>query len=98
MISLRALLLEKSWAQSNIKSSEEERSVWQTYSRKFGGRNSLGQVRYFKNRDAASKFARGETKGPKIGRPKPKKRPERMEKIQKYDITPVTRYDAEKIQ
>lgn len=96
MIRLRDLL--EINTQANIQSDEEERSVWQSYSKKWAGRNSLGQVRYFKDRDGAVKFARGEIKGPKIGRPTPKKRPKRMEKVQKYDVTPVTRYDPEKIQ
>lgn len=91
MISLRDLLLEYDPLE------KEERSVWQTYGRKFGARNTIGQVRYFKTREAAAKFAQGGTKGPHIGRPKPKQRPEKPERVQKYDTTPITPYDAEKI-
>lgn len=77
---------------------KEERSVWQTYGKKWAGRNTVGQVRYFKDREGATKFARGEIKGPKIGRPKPKQKPERSEKVQKYDVTPPTPQDRESAQ
>jgi hypothetical protein len=75
----------------------EERSVWQTYAKKFGARNTLGQVRYFNDHDAATAFARGEISGPEPGRAIPKQKPQRKEPIQKYDVTPVVPYDAEAI-
>lgn len=73
------------------KKDVEERSIWRTYTRDtgFGARNTLGQVRYFNDRESAVKFASGTVPGPKIGRPKPKKRAERRKKIQKYDVMPV---------
>ena len=74
-----------------LKKDVEERSIWKTYAGDFGARNTIGQVRYFDDRDAATAFARGTVPGPRLGRPKPKKRAERKEKIQKYDVTPVTK-------
>lgn len=81
MISLIDLILEIN--------DVEERKVWRTYGNRFGGRNTEGQVRYFKKRDLAAKFARGEIKGPKIGRPKPKIKPKHKEEKQTYDYTPI---------
>lgn len=80
MISLIELILELN--------DTEERKVWQTYARRFGARNTIGQTRYFKKKDNATKFARGELKGPKIGRPKPKIKPKHKEGKQKYDTDP----------
>lgn len=80
MISLIELILELN--------DTEERTIWQTYARKFGARNTVGQTRYFKNKKKATKFARGSTKGPKVGRPEPKEKPERKEDKKKYDVTP----------
>lgn len=76
---------------------EEERSVWRTYSGKWAGRNTMGQERYFTTRDGAVSFARGKIKGPHVGRPKLRKRPQHKEKIQKYDVTPVVKQDMEDI-
>jgi hypothetical protein len=77
---------------------KEERSVWRTYSNRWAGRNTLSQVRYFKDREDAAKFARGEIKGPVPGRPNPQQKPERAEKVQKYDVTPPTLRDREATQ
>jgi hypothetical protein len=96
MILLRELL-DEYWHGDKPSSEKEERSVWQTYSKKFAGRNSMGQVRYFKDREDAAKFATGAVAAPHVGRPKPKKRAKRKERIQKYDVKPVTPYDPEKI-
>jgi hypothetical protein len=82
----------------------EERSVWTTYSGgrtspKYGARNTFGEKRYFKNREDASKFARGEitthAKGQQIAIKKVK--PEKMDRKQKYDTKPVVKKDMEKI-
>jgi len=97
MISLRKLL-DEYWHGDKPSGEKEERSVWRTYSKKWAGRNTIGQVRYFKNQEDAVQFARGGIKGPHVGRPKPKQRPEKPERVQKYDTTPITPYDAEKIQ
>jgi hypothetical protein len=82
MISLIDLILELN--------DTEERKVWRTYANRFGSRNTVGQVRYFKNRDKATKFATGARKGPKMGRPKAKIKPRHKEEKQKYDYTPGT--------
>lgn len=65
-------------------SDEESREIWQTDLRRYGARNTLGQKRYFKNKEDAVNFARGNTKG---SRPKKQKakRHEPHEKKQKYD-------------
>jgi hypothetical protein len=88
MISLIDLLDE-------VSKDVEERSVWRTYANRFGARNTAGQVRYFKDREKASQFARGEIKGPKIGRPTPAKKARPKEKVQTYDTTPLVRKDSE---
>jgi GNAT superfamily N-acetyltransferase len=51
---------------------------------RYGARNSVGQVRYFKSEEAARKFASGETKGPHPGRPKPKQRANPVQRKQTY--------------
>jgi hypothetical protein len=80
MISLIDLILELN--------DVEERKIWRTYANRFGSRNTMGQVRYFKNRDTATKFATGTKKGPKIGRAKSKIKAKHREEKQKYDTTP----------
>ena len=92
MISLRAVLCEQP------SPDNEERSVWKTYGNKWAGRNTFGYLRYFKNQEDAVAFARGNTSGPRMGRPKKAKRAQRAEPIQKYDVTPVTYTDREKTQ
>lgn len=78
MISLRELL----------EITDDERSIWQTYGRRWGARNTTGAIRYFRDRELAVKFARGEIKAPHPGRPIRKKRAEPKEKIQTYDMEP----------
>lgn len=89
MISLRCLLLED---------DKEEVSVWRSYVDRWAGRNNLGQLRYFSDEEQAQSFARGQIAGPHLGGPTPKKRAKRREKIQKYDVTPVTYVDREATQ
>jgi len=74
MISLRTLLIEE----------HDDVSVWQTKHRYWGAKNSIGQRRYFYEKEDATKFAEGDTKGPVIGKPEPKKRPEYEEPKQRY--------------
>lgn len=81
MIRLISILLEED--------ETEKRTVWRTYSNRFGARNTLNQVRYFKSRDNAAKFARGEIAGPTIGRAIPSKKPQRMKPTQGYDYVPL---------
>jgi hypothetical protein len=94
MISLIDLILEN---------DAEERSVWATYaggrtSPKWGARNTFGEKRYFKDQKSAAKFARGEKTTQVKGKQKKihKLKPEKMQKVQKYDITPVVKKDMEK--
>lgn len=75
--------------------NKANRSVWQTDVTKWAGKNSYGQVRYFKDKDSASakakaeKFARGTTSGPGIGRAEPKVIARKAEKKQKYFDNPT---------
>lgn len=74
--------------------SHAPRSVWQTDVYRWAGKNSFGQVRYFRNKEPgkakadAEKFARGTTGGPRIGRANPKQIPQKAKKIQKYFDNP----------
>ncbi len=36
---------------------KEDRSVWRTYANRYGARNTVGQVRYFADRESAAAFA-----------------------------------------
>ena len=67
----------------------KKRSIWRTYANRFGARNTLNQVRYFKSREKATQFARGEISGPKVGKPIKAKQKMRVQPIQTYDYTPV---------
>jgi hypothetical protein len=75
MISSRALL-----------EQDEDRAVWQTKHKYWGAKNSVHQIRYFHKREDAVKFARGEIKGPIVGRPEPKEHPHHCEPIQHYSL------------
>lgn len=79
MISLRALVLEAG------DDPKEERTVWRTFFNNWGARNTIGQRRYFADREDAVKFARGEIKGAHPGRPKRKIKAEPKEKVKRYD-------------
>lgn len=82
MIRLIDLLFEQS-----PESDEKSKSVWRVQdSGRFGARNTQGQIRYFWDEDKARDFAAGKIKGPKIGRPKPKQKPEKAKAKEKYDI------------
>jgi len=76
---------------------KEDRSVWRTYANRYGARNTVGQVRYFADRESAAAYARGEVAGPKLGRPKKSKSKEPKERKQTYDYTPSREKDMEKI-
>lgn len=76
---------------------KEERSVWRTFANRFGARNTIGQVRYFEDREDAAKFARGEIKGPKVGKPQKPKNKTPKERIQTYDYTPSVEKDMERV-
>ena len=81
MISLYDLIFEES---DDSPEDGENREIWQTDVRKWAGRNSYGQVRYFKDREKAVKFARGELKGPPPEQKEKYSGTKRKEKIQKY--------------
>jgi hypothetical protein len=74
--------------------SHAPRSVWQTDVYRWAGKNSFGQVRYFRDKEPgkakekAEKFARGTTKGPSIGRAKAKQIPQKANRVQKYFDNP----------
>jgi hypothetical protein len=89
MISLIDLILEK---------DVEEMSVWRTYSRQWGARNTFGEKRYFKDQEDATNFARGTKTTKKDGKQNKlvKLKAKRMERSKKYDTTPVVKKDAEK--
>lgn len=70
MIRLKALL----------EDLDDERSIWRTKDGRWGAENTAGQIRYFKDQETATKFARGEIKGPHPGRPEPKERPQRHDR------------------
>ncbi len=59
-------------------------SVWITPEKYYGAKNSSHQLRYFRDRDSAEKFARGEISGPKTGRPEPKDIPDRADPVDQY--------------
>jgi len=59
-------------------------TVWITDHEQFGAKNSLGQVRYFEEREDAEKFAQGTISGPKIGRPEPKQHKQHHDSVEKY--------------
>jgi hypothetical protein len=61
MISLRKLIL-------------DDMETWITDDSMMGARNKDNVVRYFTDKEKASKFARGEIPGPHPGRPQKKKR------------------------
>lgn len=82
----------------------EERSVWTTYSGgrtspKYGARNTFGEKRYFNNKDDAVEFSRGLKTTHAMGRQIAlhKLKPKRMDRKQKYDVTPVVKKDMEKL-
>lgn len=52
----------------------------------YGAKNSMGQIRYFKDEDKAREFASGKIKGPNPGRPEEKEIPEKPKAKEKYDI------------
>lgn len=82
MIRLIDLLFEQS-----PESDEKDESVWRVQdSGRFGARNTQGQIRYFWDEKKARDFASGKIKGPRIGRPEPKEKPEKAKAKEKYDI------------
>ena len=81
MIRLRDLLPEYGAGHD----TKEERTVWRTFYGQWGARNTIGQRRYFDTREDATRFARGELKGPHVGRPKRTLRAEPKEKVRRYD-------------
>ncbi len=73
MISLRSIILD------NTKNSPG--SIWLSPSNLWGGMNTYGQRRYFKNRDQAKLFVAGKIEGPHPNpKQKPKKDARRVEK------------------
>ena len=67
-------------------SDNEDREIWLTDLRKWGARNTLGQVRYFSDREKAVSFARGNTKPSRPKKQKAKKH-DPYDRKQKYDDT-----------
>jgi hypothetical protein len=79
MISLRQLIL-------------DEIETWTTDDSMIGARNKDNVVRYFKDREKAVKFARGEIPGPHPGRPQKKKR-RNAKQEKKQDTLPDVKQD-----
>jgi hypothetical protein len=58
--------------------------VWITKKRYYGAKNTLGDIRYFMDREDAAAFAAGKIEGPEPGRPEPKDHKQHHEPKQKY--------------
>jgi hypothetical protein len=79
MISLRQLIL-------------DDIEIWTTDDNLFAARNKDNVIRYFKDREKAVKFSRGDIPGPHPGRPQKKKR--RVPKKEKrQDTLPDVKQD-----
>ncbi len=82
MIRLRDILFNEA-----VVSDKKSEGVWRVEdSGRFGARNTQGQVRYFWKEKDARDFASGKIKGPTVGRPEPKQKPEKVQAKDKYDI------------
>lgn len=90
MIRLKDLLFEYDREDNRYDEEQperDERSTWRIEkSKKYGAKNSTGQIRYFDDETNARKFASGEIEGPNPGRPEPKQKPEKALAKDKYDI------------